>query len=546
MQKIIEFSLKCNQEFINQLPETMNLGHFLSFFSEGHQVIGKGRYSFVTTEENSAEKKVSYYLPYSLTYFGDRWHVIKLRFSTEGKMAGTYGEGKFTKPILNLDLQNLWLKKDGTHNFVFSDTDWRGFKKKSIKLEDPATCNDPSKKNNLIARYDRYCTLYSNEASIVMELFHFSTCLRRRQTKGGTLVFEYIMPRVLGVLPHIRLRNGAGIQNILTMGKNLFKAVMSLHSKGYVHGDIRPINFLVTENDDVNLIDFGRSRKIGAFAERQSCMYPVQGYEQAKKLNLLTLTNLGKDDVAGDLLSACFVLRGLIGEAKKRNPLEFDPNSLKKNQALIELSKIIIYVTSFNEKTFKKQKISGGQTYGWIQVNFNRSDLPLILEKLNLALASLNPQAAASQSAASSSSSSFNSNFFPTSPKQLSLVESSVSIQHVSPGKGKIGGMFAQAQLQTPGKSAVSPSKCITPTQLVTPEEEESAPETTVGSPSKLASVNKGEITKENEGNLISEFYRKENGYKQRKLGDDPFLEPKDEKFADQKLTLSSFSSTNH
>ena len=40
----------------------------------------------------------------------------------------------------------------------------------------------------------------------------------------------------------------------------LFKAINHCHAQGIVHRDIKPENIMITENDEIRLIDFGLSK----------------------------------------------------------------------------------------------------------------------------------------------------------------------------------------------------------------------------------------------------------------------------------------------
>ena len=41
--------------------------------------------------------------------------------------------------------------------------------------------------------------------------------------------------------------------------EQIFKAINHLHAQDIVHRDIKPENIMVTENDEIRLIDFGLS-----------------------------------------------------------------------------------------------------------------------------------------------------------------------------------------------------------------------------------------------------------------------------------------------
>ena len=49
----------------------------------------------------------------------------------------------------------------------------------------------------------------------------------------------------------------------IKIAKDLAEALMILHSCGFVHADIKPENILITPNNQLKIIDFGISWKIG-------------------------------------------------------------------------------------------------------------------------------------------------------------------------------------------------------------------------------------------------------------------------------------------
>lgn len=56
--------------------------------------------------------------------------------------------------------------------------------------------------------------------------------------------------------------NTLTIQHIKSFTKQMISALLSVHSKGYIHCDIKPRNFLVTMKNKIKLIDFGQAIKI--------------------------------------------------------------------------------------------------------------------------------------------------------------------------------------------------------------------------------------------------------------------------------------------
>ena len=65
------------------------------------------------------------------------------------------------------------------------------------------------------------------------------------------------------------------------MHSNILKAVNILHSLGFVHGDLRGPNILLGPNDDVKLIDFDWSGKVGEAEYPESLSQFVNWHQDA-------------------------------------------------------------------------------------------------------------------------------------------------------------------------------------------------------------------------------------------------------------------------
>ena len=50
-------------------------------------------------------------------------------------------------------------------------------------------------------------------------------------------------------------------QDLVQIGVELFESVENIHSTGYIHLDIKPDNILVSERNEIVLIDYGCARK---------------------------------------------------------------------------------------------------------------------------------------------------------------------------------------------------------------------------------------------------------------------------------------------
>ena len=96
-----------------------------------------------------------------------------------------------------------------------------------------------------------------------LDNYHNSLCL----------VTDYVPGVKLSTL----IRDGyfSSEQNVAYIGEQLFQAVEQLHHQGVVHGDIKPDNILMDE-EDLHLIDFANASWIGANMSAR----PYRGYSE--------------------------------------------------------------------------------------------------------------------------------------------------------------------------------------------------------------------------------------------------------------------------
>jgi serine/threonine protein kinase len=110
--------------------------------------------------------------------------------------------------------------------------------------------------------------LVRNEFSVLSELssqclpvvkFHHSSL----EDRSG--IFGFSMQKLFRIDP----------SDLPSYGDALKDAIIRLHSKGFVHGDVHPSNIMRTENHEIRLIDLGHAGKVGE---------PIPEYHPARTL----------------------------------------------------------------------------------------------------------------------------------------------------------------------------------------------------------------------------------------------------------------------
>lgn len=82
------------------------------------------------------------------------------------------------------------------------------------------------------------------------------------RTPGREERLSVVTEFIRGQDSHI-LASRADKNQLKSMVKQLFEAVVDMHKMGYIHADIKPGNVMVTDDFKVKLIDFGMSVRLG-------------------------------------------------------------------------------------------------------------------------------------------------------------------------------------------------------------------------------------------------------------------------------------------
>jgi len=77
------------------------------------------------------------------------------------------------------------------------------------------------------------------------------------------LILEHIPGQVLTYFKPHTVEGGLGIGQILCIAIDVMQALDELHSAGWIHGDISPLNVIVDASGSARLIDFGQAGHVG-------------------------------------------------------------------------------------------------------------------------------------------------------------------------------------------------------------------------------------------------------------------------------------------
>ena len=99
------------------------------------------------------------------------------------------------------------------------------------------------------------------EARMASTLNHPNICTIYEvgEDAGETFIaMEYVEGRPLSQLIHA---GGIPFETILRYGQQLASALAHAHDRGIVHGDLKPLNIIVTPDGDAKILDFGLARR---------------------------------------------------------------------------------------------------------------------------------------------------------------------------------------------------------------------------------------------------------------------------------------------
>lgn len=89
---------------------------------------------------------------------------------------------------------------------------------------------------------------------------------------------SYVVDTLEAVLDGLPLGHSLSVFGKLELMSDVVRGIAFLHSKGYMHCDIKSLNFLVTENFTVKIADLGEARKITADFDQQFDESPIPAF----------------------------------------------------------------------------------------------------------------------------------------------------------------------------------------------------------------------------------------------------------------------------
>ena len=108
------------------------------------------------------------------------------------------------------------------------------------------------------------------------------------------IAMQYVKGETLAA----RLKSGAfATEDILRIGRQVADALDAVHSKGVVHRDIKPANLVLTDRDQIKVLDFGLA-KLGAHPGSSDSEAPTQA-KTAVRMVMGTISYMSPEQAMG-------------------------------------------------------------------------------------------------------------------------------------------------------------------------------------------------------------------------------------------------------
>lgn len=162
------------------------------------------------------------------------------------------GQGGFGITYLAIDLDNE--KKYAIKEFFP-----KGCSRYKNDLVMPPAMTNSAFESRLIGFLNEAKILLSiNQENVVKVYSYF------RENKTGYYVMEYAEGIHLG--EYVMNRGPLNTKKAISIFSEICRGIEAIHDQGYLHGDIKPENIIINEDDErIKIIDFGGSFKKGSF-----------------------------------------------------------------------------------------------------------------------------------------------------------------------------------------------------------------------------------------------------------------------------------------
>jgi len=183
----------------------------------------------------------------------------------------------------------------GSFSIIYKAKDIYTDKKCAIKIE-------PKNRNSLIVREAKIHNILMDVREIP-KLLWFGFDLQN---------YYMVLPLLCGNFREIKINAFYSFGEFRRIGSSMLNAVKALHSKGYVHRDIKPDNFMYDDNGRIYLIDLGLCKKIVIDGTHipQKNRNNIIGTVNYISINV---HNLEEPSFRDDVESVCYVLWKICG-----------------------------------------------------------------------------------------------------------------------------------------------------------------------------------------------------------------------------------------
>jgi serine/threonine-protein kinase len=168
------------------------------------------------------------------------------------KIIDVLGQGGFGITYLASDL-------DTENKYAIKEFFPRGYSRLEKDLVIPSKMTNSAFESRLISFLNEAKILLSIEQENVVKVYSYF-----RENKTGYYVMEYVDG--IQLEKYVKKYGPLDTKKALAIFIEICKGIEAIHDQGYLHGDIKPENIIINEEDEkIKIIDFGGSFKKGSF-----------------------------------------------------------------------------------------------------------------------------------------------------------------------------------------------------------------------------------------------------------------------------------------